>query len=568
MALCLFSCGTWLKRRWPELAVSLILVLYAWAQVRNFQPGYSEEDPDAYAWLAKRMATGQPLTEVQRNPFQFQGHMWVQTAQGVITAKYAPGVPWLMAAAYRAGGYEAMYWVSPIAGGLALLAAYLLFRPWLGAPVSVLATLTVAVNGIFLFQTGYLLTHATELCFVTWGMVFLWRWLARPSAWAGAGAGLSLGFAVTVRHTSVLLAACIVVAVGMVAWRERRALWRLTPAVLALGLAYALFPLLLAAYDQTLFGSPWATGYALSDEQSAFSWAMLRSNLGPMLDKMQTMFLSMLFPFGLFGMLLIGAWGDRTLRLLWVMPLILLYGSYYWYVPNSAFFRFLLSTLPVFAGCAYDLLGRFSGRLRTAAVVLLCLCMVGAGAPTLTQMAKGTLHTSVGEDTTNVGRLWERSLAPDAVVFTRGAFVNCVGQRRQFELYSLEAFNLIDPRHSRWNGQRTFETVKWSVEQAMWGGAQPRRQPSRTEWFHDFYEKATAADLEQWKQRLVMARLEAGRPVAFFVRPGTIERELGRWGTELARTKLAGIECPPRPYSSAVGAWELYAVALKPAKTE
>src|SRR5450759_571494 len=109
-------------------------------------------------------------------------------------------------------------------------------------------------------------------------------------------------------------------------------------------------------------------------------------------------------------------------------------------------------------------------------MMVLCVSLVGAGLPALTQAAKGTLHVSAGEDTTNVGRLWEQKLSPDTVVFTRGFFVNCVGQRRQFELYNLDAFS---PGY----GERTFSKPKSPVELARYAVSQPRRQPSRTEWF-------------------------------------------------------------------------------------
>ena len=108
-------------------AFGVILALFVTTQVRCFTPAHIEDDIDAYIWLAKRMANLQPLS-VEPEPFRFHAHPYVQTPDGKVTVKYAPGGPAAMAVAYRLVGDKGVFLVSPIAGGLAIRVARHSFR--------------------------------------------------------------------------------------------------------------------------------------------------------------------------------------------------------------------------------------------------------------------------------------------------------------------------------------------------------------------------------------------------------------------------------------------------------
>jgi 4-amino-4-deoxy-L-arabinose transferase-like glycosyltransferase len=198
-----------------------ILGFYAVVQYRAFVPGYGEPDLDGYFWLAKRIAHFQSPHEKPDNPYRFQSHVWVENPAGYVTPKFAPGFALVMAP-FSYFGDEAMFCVSPLAGGLALLAVFLLFCRWMDVWISLLATAVVSVNPIFIMYCGYMLSHAVDLCVLSWGMLFLFAWIDRPTISRACAAGLILGFAVALRHVNALLGLCVLVALLAVVLRRRQ----------------------------------------------------------------------------------------------------------------------------------------------------------------------------------------------------------------------------------------------------------------------------------------------------------------------------------------------------------
>ena len=251
---------------WIKLftAAALIAILGAYARMerRLFLPACGEPDTAAYFALAERMAAGEPPAQTERDPFRKQEHTWVETPQGELVAKYPPGYPALMAAGLRLGGETGAYLASPIMGGLTLVAAWLLFGLWMSRPLGLLAVLMLALNPMFVFYTSYPLAHAAEVCFVTWGMYFLWNWVRTPRSGAGLAAGLCLGFSVLVRPTSLLYGLALLPALATGADRARREGRRWIRPALALLIGYGACLVVQAGYNFALFGHPLKTGYA------------------------------------------------------------------------------------------------------------------------------------------------------------------------------------------------------------------------------------------------------------------------------------------------------------------
>ena len=162
----------------PHLIVVAAILAYALIQIQHFTPAHPEYDCDGYLFLAKRIARFQPLAADDPDPFRHQLHFWVETPNGGIMPKYSPGYPFLMAVAYWFGGDEAMCLVSPIAGTLTLIGAFLLFQLWMQPFMAALAVWVLAINPMWLAHPGYLLTHGVNTCAITWGMYFLWKWVS------------------------------------------------------------------------------------------------------------------------------------------------------------------------------------------------------------------------------------------------------------------------------------------------------------------------------------------------------------------------------------------------------
>ncbi|MFO7871242.1 MAG: hypothetical protein R6V03_07390, partial [Kiritimatiellia bacterium] len=174
--------GKTLKRitaYWPYAVLVLIVCVFGIYRVRNFVPGHSESDLDAYFFLAKQMARFDPVAVTTDTPFLYQQHPWVETVEGRITAKFAPGYPLLMAPFYWLFGDNGLFLVSPVAAMLTVIAAFLLFRLWMSDGAALLALTAMCVNLTFFFYSGYPLAHSANVCLVTWGMYGLWRWMGQ-----------------------------------------------------------------------------------------------------------------------------------------------------------------------------------------------------------------------------------------------------------------------------------------------------------------------------------------------------------------------------------------------------
>ena len=485
-------------------AFGVILALFVTTQVRCFTPAHIEDDIDAYVWLAKRMANLQPLS-VEPEPFRFHGHPYVQTPDGKVTVKYAPGGPAAMAVAYRLVGDKGVFLVSPIAGGLTLIGAYLLFGAWMGPLARMLALATLAGHEMFQHYSSYPLTHALDACMVVWGMYFLTRWSARAGTRSAVGTGLCLGYAACIRHTNVMLGACVLAAVVAVLVRRPRP-WR---SALVMTATYAVFPAAMAVYNALLFGRPWITGYALSDEQGAFSLAMLAGNFQHFLTNAVVNVYLLTLPLGVLGAMMLGSVRQRAINMLWVVPALVLYGCYYWYVPYGGFFRFVLPVLPALVGLSYALLdgvkagrgGRLTGMALLAAVMFAHSWQADA--------ANLAGHSVPHEAAAQViaANQARNAIAADAVIFTRDRFTKCLPTQRNYVVYDLDVF-------SQSYGRNSFpEPRDYDLSWAQTGRIPPRRQPSRTAEFRQFYEGKTDKELAALRDDLIRRYLDQGRQV-------------------------------------------------------
>lgn len=551
----------------PHLSIALLVAIYLLIQHQHFTPAYQEVDPDGYLFLAKRMARFQSLAVQDDDPFIYQTHQWVETPEGHVTAKFSPGYPLLMAFFYRLGGDEAMFLVSPAMGALTLVGAYLLFGLWMSPLAAAAATWVLGLNPMFLIYTGYLLTHGTNICFATWGMFFLWRWIRRERRRDAICAGLLLGYAVTVRHTSALLACVVAIAVmgywiATFDWARLplpRIVSRFTNSLtrddrpgefregLVLLAAYSLFPVCMAIYNWVLFDSPLVTGYGLTHEQDAFAWSFLQKNLRTMLGGLNTTALYLILPVGLAGMLLVDSLRERLMRILWFLPVVVLYTAYYWAPAGMPYLRFTIATFPAVIGAAFllmDLAARsvpqrpepnraWLRHLNQGILVLLTFLLVFLRYGEAQRGMKGVVSDPGSRAAAAAGRMLAETLEPDAVIFSQPPFFCYVGTREDFRLYDLRVFG-------------------------GFSGSGERRQPIRTERLKAFYEGLGEAGRLQKKRELIRSFLKQNRQVAFLIPPDALAREQGQLGADFGFTLLK--EWRPQ----ADGAiWTLYTVLLE-----
>lgn len=582
------SRGSWVFRL---LTLLLILSAYGLLQSRIHMPAYREDDPDAYYVLAQRLASGSPVGVVEKDdPFIHHAHMWVENARGEVLPKFAPGYPALMAVAYKlTGNDEAMFLVSPIMGGLTLLGGYFLFRCWVSAWAAVLGTAMLLFNSMFIFFADYPLAHATELCFVTWGMFFLWRWWrpvamdlpSRSSITAtptpgtpdlvhafprfrhrilfGILAGLTLGYACAVRHTAALLVLPIVV-VGVARLISDIRLRRLNVLAFILpAIAYAIFPLLMMGYNHRHFGSVWTTGYDLCEEQHHLATPELRTELfGFLINNISNQLRGLsyelgffLFPLAMLGILFTGRATDRIVKLLWLLPPVIVYAAYYWTPSNQAYYRFLLPVIPLLIGSALLFIEsvHLSRRKGFAIMVVMVGFMVLNNATTLANavgidLAQSPIGNAVAlarslgidiKDRPEKLKEWPAtSNRPDCAYLYRLT-------RLASENLNPNAVILArdDARYTP-SSRRGFLVYPLSVFTQNYGSGlsrprwrdTPKMQPSRLQRFIKFYQERSGDALFAEQMNLIHAHLKAGRQVAFLVDQGTgrrLENEYARW---------------------------------------
>lgn len=519
--------------------MAVIIALYLVLTARFFTPGCKEPDTAGYLWMAEHIAEGRlPVTQCD-DPLLYQSHVWVETSNDMIAAKFSPGLPVAMAIGMRLAGEAGAFAVSPAAGVLALIGAYVLFSMWMSRGASIAAVCAVAVTPAFLLYTQYPLTHALNTALIIWGVVFLRRWLAHPGAGNATGAGLLLGLAATVRATSVLmlLPALIIIFQGVRNRRVSRARILTTTALFAA--MYSIAPLANAWYNKVIFGSPWLTGYALSDEQSAFTLGRLVASAGWTFGGIGTLVGAPVFGLGLLGMAAARGGWEKAFRFAWWVPLWLVLASYYWSFPylGLAFLRFFLCLTPVFIGSGFELIDRFSvsGKQRVAALSI----TLGAILLTGVHESSRLLHSQVSSRANRVqaatAALAARNLPDNAVVFAAPPAAFRLGHGKGFTLYDLTAFDVRQQR-------RRFHNP-----------SQPRQQKARKDRLLAFYRDHSATQLDELLRDRVEQALARGDTVAYLIPASQGKREQQRLGSSLILEPIASWQS-----SSQNENWQVY----------
>ncbi|MBB15487.1 hypothetical protein CMK22_09445 [Candidatus Poribacteria bacterium] len=511
------------SRLLPYLVVLGAILVYALIQIQHFTPAHPEYDCDGYLFLAKRIAHLQPLAVDDPDPFRHQLHFWVETQNGGIMPKYSPGYPFLMAIAYWFGGDEAMFLVSPIAGIMTLIGAFLLFQLWMPPFMAALSVWVLTINPMWLAYPGYLLAHGVNTCAITWGMYFLWRWVNCGTNRYGILAGLILGFSATVRPTSAMMA----IVVGIAIIRKYRNNYgnhginqSLTnsPVVRSIGilvLSYLVFALIIMSFNWVHFGHPIKTGYGLSQEQAAFKLEILWRNFGRVLKGLNDTCLYLIFPIGLVGLFAVGTILERLMRVGWFLPTFLIYSAYYWQAGGMPFLRFLICTFPVLIGSAFMLLTQAcnlnspNDRLQknvkyilvSSFAVLIIFLQYG---PSQAQMDR-MVSNEKSEKRLAVGRMLAQNLGDQVVIFSQSPYEAYLDTLRNFRHYNLARFS------------------------GAWAGGE-LRHPLRTKKIKSFYATFDQEQRDQKQKEIIKSFLSENRPVVFLVPKKLLESYGARLG--------------------------------------
>ena len=344
-----------------------------------FVPVVDNVDANGYIVSARLFQEHGRFYQVPPDDYSFIGRMWVANSAGEYFPKYPPLYPALVGLVMVGFGIDAGFYVAPACALLALLGMYVLCRTQFSAGLSVLGTLALAANPIFNVFALRQMSHAPSMCFLIWAYVALFQALLRkqrrPNLALILISGLLLGCSVGIRYTNALLAVpplLIILSgrVGELQGHERR---RSLAAYLA---GFAVPCILLAGYHWRAFGGPLTTGYALSGEQSSFGWTYLVEHLGHFAVPMVKELMGPTAILSIIGLVMLWLRDRRRaiLFIIWIMPLSLLYMSYYWAPTLSSvkFLRFLLpAVVPgiLLALVCLDGIARGLERRRTARIL-------------------------------------------------------------------------------------------------------------------------------------------------------------------------------------------------------
>jgi hypothetical protein len=293
-----------------------------------------------------------------------------------IVPQYPPGLPLLMAGAKALAGQCAMFWIVPLSAGVLVAATYAIGRR-IGRPVAGLAAAwLVAASPTQLFMLMAPMSDVPAAA--AWAIAIAFA--LGETTTAAAAAGLAASAAILIRPNLVPIAAV------MFAWlmfgpagqarrsggAGKRAGLIVANQAIAFAATASLGAFAVAAINTRLYGSPFATGYDLTDGFAfAYVWTNLKHYAGWLVTAES--------PLALAGLAVLAIPSRRVwpspraarARLLFLGVALVVWAIYLLYVPWDAwwYLRFLLPTWPLAALGAAALASLLAGPVGHAAQV-------------------------------------------------------------------------------------------------------------------------------------------------------------------------------------------------------
>jgi hypothetical protein len=566
------------KRRVFELIAFGIVAGFFHFLLCYWTPASGGVDQNGYLVGGKRLALSGSSGVRPANPFQYIGGMWViagdtKTDDVWFYPKYPIGLPLLNAIPlwfdWENGKVWAFY-ISPACTALALLAMFLMTRALAGSFAGILAMLLLGTNYTALLLANMPWSHGPALFFVTWGMYMLLRWWQTGAIWRGIVAGFLLGYAVTVRYTEgLLLFPLLFAALLTIRWRERSTYLR---GIVPLA-AWAVPVLWLVTFNWFAMGS--ITGYDTTNESTGFTFERLKDQWETMLKQFYDSGVFFVLPLTVLGLATMWrqSWRAALLILLWLLPGVVLYTSYYWGSGRMGvwYLRFFLTLFPpmILAAMWYVTAGKDRGRSIAApiaaGIVVAFTSAIGLR-NALPVLERDLVSNSNLEYTAQT--ILERAPAGSVLLADQRGWIsgllNFIQWRGDYELYSTQAFRW----RPNWQGEPSADHPT-------------PLQPARQVWLRNrVYNSATPADLMRMQGEIIDAAIDQGRRVflvqavdwssAFRLQFGTGDqfqtKPVARW-KELATARPS----EPRPFmpphmgfpSRQAQTWQLYEIVRR-----
>jgi 4-amino-4-deoxy-L-arabinose transferase-like glycosyltransferase len=342
----------------------------------HFEPAISTPDAHSYFVLAKLLAKEGKTYIEPESVLQYLGPHWRHAEENRYFCTHAPGLSVIMAPFYAVLGPKATLWINPVLASLSLLGLFLLCRLWVGEGWGLFAAALMAANPFANEHALFGDAHSATCFLFTWGLYFVVKWTRDRSAWWAFAAGIFLGMIPSVRYAEVLLLPGVGIFV-LLHLRKDKASWR----SLSAGIIGAAIPIgLLCFRNQLAFGAFWRTGYGLMhDESSFFGWRYFARYSFQYLQKLMSEGCGVVFGLGVVGIGAMcarrGTWKPGVLFALLVLPLSVLYMSFFW-GPDGQSMRYFLPTFYIYTIASVWLLCVFAKEHVRSAYVA-CLVVLG-----------------------------------------------------------------------------------------------------------------------------------------------------------------------------------------------
>lgn len=331
-------------------------------------------------WLERRLIIDEPLADEAPWP----NANWTLTPfgyrpgddRGTMVPTYAPGLPMVMAVFKAVGGADAVFYVVPLLGALAVWLTFVLGARLGGPQAGLVAAAALLVSPPFLFQLMWPMSDVPAMAWWLAATVLAIRGTTASLAAAGAAAALA-----TLTRPNLVVIAVPILAFAIA--RPGTARERLRRGA-AFALAFLPGPAAIAAINQHLYGSALASGYG------TFSTIYAGRHLLPNVVNYATWLLQTGTPF--VALALAAPWllarrgsaAARPVTALGAGVCAAVALSYLWYTPfdHWTFLRFLLPAYPAMlalAATAFAILAPRAPRMRALAFAALAGVLAGSG---------------------------------------------------------------------------------------------------------------------------------------------------------------------------------------------
>ncbi|MBP1912604.1 glycosyltransferase family 39 protein [Thermococcus stetteri] len=359
------------------LAMVFVAALVVFSLLLTLPVRFIEPDDATYYAAMRAFAEGKlvvtrsELVELQREVAEkglavggFRSIQYVNVGMGYALEK-APGYPFILAFFHKLGIER---FVNFIFGLLAIPVFYRMVARAFDPKAALISSLILLSNATFLamFYRVYM-SDFVSMVFVLLGLAFFYLGLEGDDWKRGVLSGLSLGFSVLVRYTNaVAYAALLVYSLWLTRKGGRKAL---RYSGIVLGASIPMF-LLLMAYNNSVFGSPFSVGYSKTIGYTNFAFqyilaGRLEEGLGLLWRNLLTHPKLLLEGFPSLVLLPVGVYIGRKNRatlllLLWFLAYFGLYFQYEWLRTGLYIFmtRFYLPMAPALAALAGVAIGK------------------------------------------------------------------------------------------------------------------------------------------------------------------------------------------------------------------